>query len=1528
MKRLLSALIFFAAIAASPAQVAINDDQSDPDASAMLDVKATDKGVLVPRMTAVQRDAIASPATGLLVYVTDAGDFFHFDGSVWRLAGEGALAASGYFDATTLQSINRIESAVPSASSTVSAGANETSTDSTATSGTKWQSFTATRTGTLASVQLQFEGTGSVTVSDFRIFTNTDPDNPYSGTLLHTQADLTGTAPWVELTLSPELSVVAGQRYFLVVTGDGEWRFNNSGSDVFAGGRASTGTGLDDYAFRTLVRTSVQALAVNSTSGDVTMANGAISVVGRGEGQFQLDAVTGSATLNGSLTLTDGSDHITFPNTDGTGGQVLVTDGDGTLFWGDRYSADLYGIAAVFGTRDTAILEDTGNESGLNDIDLSLGEARQTFTAAGSGALQTLGLYLYPTADSVPVTIAIYAGDYVTDTLPDTSLVSQSFTVTDPGWSEFTWESGPSVEAGSTYTIVVTLDDSEEVAFWRQAQTGDPYAGGRASTGAADDFLFRTSVKPSGDVSLLALDQTSGQVSLANGAVAVVGQGEGRVYFDASKGAFYAGATDEPGYEPTAGGLYSTAFGHNALASGGNAFAVGDLVVASGDYSMALGIESVASGRLSMAIGEDAAATAPSSVSIGDQTTASARAAIAIGKLVTASGPGSIGVGEEVASSGDGSLAIGRTVTSTAQGSVAFGSNAHAGDLIFNGITLPGMAVGAVAWGSDVTSNGAGAFAIGQETTAIGTLSYAFGNRALTEGENALAVGNRAEAHGARSVALGDRVKAYGDASVALGLRNNAQSFAEFVVGSYTPDYVPQSTTAWNAADRLFVVGNGPDSSNRSTALIVYKNGDATLNGELTLSNGSNSVTFPNADGTLGQVLATDGNGTLGWVTEGDSDAANELQSLSLSGTNLTLSNGGGTISIIDGDGDATNELQALSLSGDTLALTGGGAVDLSGYRSDGALSEITSITGPLPTDPSAAIVDQSNLDRSNALFFEEPIRQTFTAGVSGLLYSVLISIHDDNDGVVGELTLDIYEGSFLEDTSGANWLGSGTLAHTGETGWLEIILADSTTLVAGDVYTMEISDSVSGLDPGYSLGNRYAGGSLYENPDGDLTFQTKMRYPVPLLNLNDDGSLSLGAPGLPVESLGDFRAGNIRLQDGNQASGRVLVSDANGVMQWTNPTTISTAPDGDSDATNEIQNLSSSVSGTNRTISISGGTGTTISVADNDNSTSNELQTLSLSGTNLTLSNGGGTVSINDADSSATNELQTLSQSGGTVTLSDGGGSVAVPWAVSGTSISSTNTGNVGVGTTSPDTKLSVVGYVRAAYEAAETNYTEIGHGGSNGFIRKWGAGNLDFRTQTGTWMSLTDDGELGIGTDDPTALLDVNGTVRIRSGAPVTGKVLTATDSTGDATWKTPGLNSGSTFNTTGQTVTGSTTGWQNVISNSIALPDLEVGDRIMLMVSCRVKVGGTTGTDDYTFRVGQSGTVTFGSNNDTGLIQHLDQHRNQWQDFSFHRMTTVASVASGTLGIGIFGLQVEMSNADDTIEFDDIEITAFKL
>src|ERR1700675_2110510 len=55
-----------------------------PNASSLLDVTSTTKGILVPRMTKTQRDAIVSPATGLLIYQTNnTPGFYYYSGTAW-----------------------------------------------------------------------------------------------------------------------------------------------------------------------------------------------------------------------------------------------------------------------------------------------------------------------------------------------------------------------------------------------------------------------------------------------------------------------------------------------------------------------------------------------------------------------------------------------------------------------------------------------------------------------------------------------------------------------------------------------------------------------------------------------------------------------------------------------------------------------------------------------------------------------------------------------------------------------------------------------------------------------------------------------------------------------------------------------------------------------------------------------------------------------------------------------------------------------------------------------------------------------------------------------------------------------------------------------------------------------------------------------------------------------------------------------------------------------------------------------------
>lgn len=96
------------------------------------------------------------------------------------------------------------------------------------------------------------------------------------------------------------------------------------------------------------------------------------------------------------------------------------------------------------------------------------------------------------------------------------------------------------------------------------------------------------------------------------------------------------------------------------------------------------------------------------------------------------------------------------------------------------------------------------------------------------------------------------------------------------------------------------------------------------------------TITGVSFNASNGQLQLVDAGGTYtidlsSLVDDADADASNELQTITKTGNQVTLSNSGGTFTdeVNDGDFDATNELQTISLSNDTLYLSNGGAVKL-----------------------------------------------------------------------------------------------------------------------------------------------------------------------------------------------------------------------------------------------------------------------------------------------------------------------------------------------------------------------------------------------------------------------------------------------------------------------------------------------------------------------------------------------------------------------------------------------------------------------
>ena len=91
-KIFLSTVLVMVWVKTSLPQVAINTNGATADASAMLDVSSSVKGMLVPRMTTAQKIAITTPATGLLVFDLDLNNFCYYNGANWNTLSSGSVS--------------------------------------------------------------------------------------------------------------------------------------------------------------------------------------------------------------------------------------------------------------------------------------------------------------------------------------------------------------------------------------------------------------------------------------------------------------------------------------------------------------------------------------------------------------------------------------------------------------------------------------------------------------------------------------------------------------------------------------------------------------------------------------------------------------------------------------------------------------------------------------------------------------------------------------------------------------------------------------------------------------------------------------------------------------------------------------------------------------------------------------------------------------------------------------------------------------------------------------------------------------------------------------------------------------------------------------------------------------------------------------------------------------------------------------------------------------------------------------------
>ena len=96
-------LLFFAITISMYSSAQVGIGTSNPDASSVLEIQSTSKGLLIPKLSKTQRDAINSPAVGLLLYQIDnnPGFYYYTASKIWIRIGEETIITANTASITT-----------------------------------------------------------------------------------------------------------------------------------------------------------------------------------------------------------------------------------------------------------------------------------------------------------------------------------------------------------------------------------------------------------------------------------------------------------------------------------------------------------------------------------------------------------------------------------------------------------------------------------------------------------------------------------------------------------------------------------------------------------------------------------------------------------------------------------------------------------------------------------------------------------------------------------------------------------------------------------------------------------------------------------------------------------------------------------------------------------------------------------------------------------------------------------------------------------------------------------------------------------------------------------------------------------------------------------------------------------------------------------------------------------------------------------------------------------------------------------
>jgi hypothetical protein len=501
---------------ASMAQVGIGT--TSPDASAALDVTATDKGVLVPRVTTTQRNAVSSPATGLLVFNTSNNQFEFFDGGAWlSIAGTAYSAGTGidiysdvisvsnsvvtsnYLGAVQVASLNTTgvltgsEIRISSLSSAqIAALTGQTAgrivyqndgdqgiyvyngsawistTGWTTNDGSPASSFSHSNPASIQSTANANYGVGvgslvSLTTGDNNTALGYDALGDVSGGLANSAIGYQA----LSLTTGSNNSAI-GKSAGTANTSGSNNTFIGAASNAASSG-LSNATALG-YGAEVSASNSIQlgngSVTSVTTSGTLT-ATGGLSTSGSiTTSSGQLGIGTASPASSAALEISSTNQGLLLPRMTTAQRSSITTPEAGLLIYNTTTNK-----AQVYSSATTSWLD----YSTSNNIALAVNSTTsisQTFSAPTSESLEQirLNVYTFPSAGSVTATI--YDGSGTTGT----NLGSTSTSISTTGSVNFTFATPIPVTSGSTYTIHLTATGGTSIQFW--ADNANPYSSG------------------------------------------------------------------------------------------------------------------------------------------------------------------------------------------------------------------------------------------------------------------------------------------------------------------------------------------------------------------------------------------------------------------------------------------------------------------------------------------------------------------------------------------------------------------------------------------------------------------------------------------------------------------------------------------------------------------------------------------------------------------------------------------------------------------------------------------------------------------------------------------------------------------------------------------------------------------------------------------------------------------------------------------------------------------------------------------